>query len=146
MVHCMHTITEFFISTWLWHFTCGWMQVALNALLLWFLLYWIAHISLIRAFLLTVMAHVIVSLIFSACIFMLVHICEPDSAQMEQYTVIYTHPHYVTLSFGLLYSTLLILFFGTFHYAYNLPITHVYIATLLAALISSLITPLIICV
>jgi hypothetical protein len=140
----IQAIPEFLVSTWLWHFTWGWTQVISNALILFLLLHAVARISWLRAALLSLMAHIMTSLTFSAIIsFFLVHACDPNTMQADQYMTIYTNLHYVTISFAALYGVLLGIFFTLFNYAYHVPLMRVYSAIVISAALSAVITPLI---
>lgn len=139
-MYYVHTVEDFLISSWIWHFTWGWGQVIINALLCWFFVSVLSHMSWLRAALLVLMAHIVTSVVFSACIFLIAHVCEPDMSQTDSYMIVYTNPLLATASFAALYAGLLMLFCVLFNYAYTLPLARVCLAITLAAILSTCVT------
>jgi hypothetical protein len=140
----IHGVAEFIVSTWLWHFTWGWTQVACNLIITIVLLRACAGIHWLQSVLLALMAHISTSLVFSACVALFVHSCELDLIDTDKYMLVYTNVYGITFPFGLLYGCLLSIFFTLFNYAYPLPLVRVYCAVMASSLLSALITPCII--
>jgi hypothetical protein len=145
-MHILHNLAEYSMSIWLWHFTWGWTQVTLSALLTGIFLWLLAKTSWLQSVILSLIAHVSVSVIFSAFVYIFfLHGCELDFIDTDEYMMVYTQIYRVTLSFALLYGFLLSLFFTVFNYAYALKLTRVYAAVMISSILSAIIAPYFIC-
>lgn len=145
-MYILHNVAEYTISIWLWHFTWGWTQVTCSAIITGIFLSILAKVSWLQSVILSLIAHVSVSLIFSAFMYLFfLHGCELDFIETDEYMMVYTHLYRVTFSFALLYGCLLSLFFTLFNYAYSLKLTRVYVAVMISSILSALIAPYFIC-
>ncbi|HEV2916988.1 MAG TPA: hypothetical protein VGW78_04525 [Candidatus Babeliales bacterium] len=136
-MYYIYAIADFIISNWIWHFTWGWAHIVCNVFILWFLLATIVSLSWLRSALLSLMAHITVSLMFSGIASIIIKGCEVP-IQMDNYMIVYDHTYYVTGSFAALYGLLLAIFFTVFSYAYPLPLLRMYLAIILSGCISAI--------
>ena len=127
------------VSFFLWHLTWGWRQLFLHTLFLWFFLVVVIPLGWMRSFFYSLFLHVLTSAwVCTLIAYLMFYWCRAAIPDLEQYTVVYTELHRVTLSFALEYNTALYLTALALHRWIPLPRFRLLVALFLSGVTSAL--------